>query len=93
MRKRIAIITGASGGLGKEFTKLMLGEAVDEIWAIARNHEKLTDLKKEMGDKIIPISKDLSILNEVTSIGLLLEKERPISNSMYLKHSIYATRE
>ena len=77
MRKRIAIITGASGGLGKEFTKLMLGEAVDEIWAIARNHEKLTDLKKEMGDKIIPISKDLSILNEVTSIGLLLEKERP----------------
>lgn len=77
MRKRIAIITGASGGLGKEFIKLMLGEAVDEIWAIARNHEKLIALKNEMGDKIIPISKDLSMLNEVTSIGLILEKERP----------------
>lgn len=24
MNKRIAIITGASGGIGKEFTKLML---------------------------------------------------------------------
>ncbi len=77
MRKRIAIITGASGGLGKEFTKLMLGEEIDEIWAIARNYEKLTALKKEMEDKMIPISKDLSKLEEVTSIGLLLEKEKP----------------
>lgn len=77
MRKRIAIITGASGGLGKEFTKLMLGEEIDEIWAIARNYEKLTALKKEIGDKLISISKDLSKLEEVTSIGLLLEKEKP----------------
>lgn len=60
MDKRIAIITGASGGIGKEFTKLMLQEEVDEIWAIARNQEKLTALRKELGDKIITIPKDLS---------------------------------
>lgn len=55
MNKRIAIITGASGGIGKEFTKLMLEEEVDEIWAIARNQDRLTALKKEFGDKIVTI--------------------------------------
>ena len=40
--KKIAIVTGASGGLGKEFVKLLLREEnIDEIWAIAKNEEKL----------------------------------------------------
>lgn len=45
MEKKIAIITGASGGLGKEFIKVLLKEDLDEIWAIARNQEKLENLK------------------------------------------------
>lgn len=53
MKKRVAIITGASGGIGKEFTKLMLLEQVDEIWAIARNQKRLIDLQNEFGDKIV----------------------------------------
>ena len=60
MRKKISIVTGATGGLGKEFVKLLLKEDIDEIWAIARNVEKLNNLKKDFGDKIIPISCDLS---------------------------------
>ena len=35
VKKRIAIITGASGGIGREFTRLMVRENVDEIWATA----------------------------------------------------------
>lgn len=76
--KRIAIITGASGGIGKEFTKLMLKEEIDEIWAIARNQEKLQALGNEMGDKIIIISKDLSIPSELLSIGELLQNQKPV---------------
>jgi short-subunit dehydrogenase len=78
MNKRIAIITGASGGIGKEFTKLMLQEEVDEIWAIARNQEKLTALRKELGDKIITISKDLSKSTELLSVGDLLKNQEPV---------------
>jgi len=78
MNKRIAIITGASGGIGKEFTKLMLKEKVDEIWAIARNQEKLTALKKELGDKIIVIPKDLSKSTELLSIGELIKIQKPV---------------
>ena len=77
MKKKIAIITGASGGLGKEFTKLLLLEDIDEIWAIARNQEKLTLLQNEFGKKIVAISKDLSKLSELYGVGEMLEKENP----------------
>ena len=30
--RKIAIVTGASGGLGKAFTELLAGEELDEIW-------------------------------------------------------------
>lgn len=76
MEKKIAIVTGASGGIGKEFTKLLLKEEVDEIWAIARNKEKLEALKSELGDKIIAISKDLSKTEDILSIGKMLEEEK-----------------
>ncbi|MFA9464676.1 MAG: SDR family NAD(P)-dependent oxidoreductase [Velocimicrobium sp.] len=78
MDKRIAIITGASGGIGKEFTKRMLQEEVDEIWAIARNQEKLIALKREFGDKIIIVPKDLSKSTELLSIGELLKNQKPV---------------
>ncbi|MDO4460639.1 MAG: hypothetical protein Q4C42_11285 [Clostridia bacterium] len=38
MRKEIAIITGATGGLGREFTRQLI-EEVDEIWAIDRKRD------------------------------------------------------
>ena len=34
--KKIAVITGASGGLGKEFVRQIIND-VDEVWAIGRN--------------------------------------------------------
>lgn len=60
-RESIAIVTGANGGLGKEFVKLLLKEeGLSEIWAIARNEEKLKALQAEFGPKIRIFSMDLS---------------------------------
>ncbi|GKU30486.1 SDR family NAD(P)-dependent oxidoreductase [Clostridium folliculivorans] len=78
MEKRIAIVTGASGGIGREFTKLLIEEKVDEVWAVARNKEKLATLKDELGDKVITISKDLSKTEELISIGKMLEEQKPV---------------
>lgn len=59
--KNIAIVTGANGGFGKELTALLVKESgVDEIWAIARNASRLEELKNELGEKIRPISLDMS---------------------------------
>ena len=50
--KKIAIVTGATGGLGREFVRLLLKEKnVDEIWALARNEKKLSRLKDKFGKK------------------------------------------
>ena len=70
-KKRIAIVTGANGGFGKEFVKLFLKEDFDEIWAIARNEEKLRGLVEAFGEKIKPISLDLS---DRESLGVLRER-------------------
>lgn len=47
--KRIAVITGASSGLGEEFTRQVCANYdYDEIWIIARREEKLTALAGEL---------------------------------------------
>ena len=50
--KKIVILTGATGGLGREFLKQLLKEEVDEVWSIARNSQKLLELQKEYGHKV-----------------------------------------
>lgn len=47
--KRIAVITGASSGLGEEFTRQVCAKYdYDEIWIIARREEKLSTLASEL---------------------------------------------
>ncbi|MDL0238105.1 short-chain dehydrogenase, partial [Clostridioides difficile] len=58
--KKIAIITGANSGFGKEFLKLLINEEeITEIWAVARNKARLNQLVDEFGSKVKIFSKDL----------------------------------
>lgn len=77
MKKKIAIITGATGGLGVEFVKLLCKEDIDEIWAVARNAERLDNLKVKLGSKIVPISVDLSHTDSFNFIKKMLEERQP----------------
>lgn len=74
-QKTIAIVTGASSGLGKEFVKLLSEDnSIDEIWAIARNEEKLNQLVQEFGHKICTFSMDLSDRTNYTKIEQQLKQ-------------------
>lgn len=74
--KNIAIVTGASSGLGKEFVKLLITDQnINEIFVLARSHNKLNELKNEYGDKIRPYPTDLSDINNIKAFGRYLEKE------------------
>ena len=75
--KKIAILTGATGGLGKEFLKQILNEEIDEVWAIARNEQKLSELHKQYGEKVVPISIDLSNMQSIEHIKDMLDEEKP----------------
>lgn len=60
---RIAIVTGASSGLGREFVKQLdagaLG-ALDEIWVVARRAERLEALRRTCGTPVRPFCLDLT---------------------------------
>ena len=59
----IAIITGASSGLGIEFLREITPSRkdLDEIWLIARRLERLTEIASEYPSvKCVPISLDLA---------------------------------
>ena len=74
----IAIVTGASSGMGREFV-LQLSQyvKVDEIWAIARRGDALETLKKEVNVPVRPISLDLCEKSSFDTMAKLLEEEKP----------------
>lgn len=73
--KKIAMITGASGGIGRIFVRELVKETLDEIWVIGRNQERLLELKKEFGEKIVPICKDLTVDADIWSVSDLLREQ------------------
>lgn len=75
--KMIAILTGATGGLGREFLKQILKEEIDEVWAIARNEHRLLELREQYGEKVIPISIDLSDVKGIEQIRATLDEKKP----------------
>lgn len=78
MEKKIAIVTGASGGIGKEFVRLLCKEDIDEIWAVARSDEKLKNLQKEQGKQVKIIPMDLTESKALMSLRDMLEVEKPL---------------
>ena len=77
--KTIAIVTGASSGIGKEFF-LSLNDKkseLDEIWVIARNEEKLNALKalSPIPLRVFPL--DLSQTESTTQLSYALQTETP----------------
>ncbi len=57
--KNIAVITGASSGMGKEFL-IQLDGKFDEVWAIGLNIDNLSDLKDKLKTPIIYLELDLT---------------------------------
>lgn len=75
---KIAIVTGASSGMGREFV-LQLSQyvAVDEIWAIARRQEALDSLKNQVSVPLRALSLDLLREESFTALASMLEAEKP----------------
>lgn len=76
--KKIAIITGASSGMGKEFVvQADKRYALDEIWVIARREDRLVALQEEVTSKIVPLALDLTNPQSLEIISTKLKIENP----------------
>ena len=78
MSKKIAVITGASSGMGREFViQLCNQQQFDEVWVIARRTDRLESLGAEVSTKVRPISLDLTKKESIDAYRALLEAKKP----------------
>lgn len=80
VEKRIAIITGASSGMGREFARQIdrHTRTLDEIWVIARRKDRLQELQSEVANVPVRIL-DMNLCQEadLNNLENLLKEERP----------------
>ncbi len=77
--KNIVIVTGATSGLGREFTRQLDGELfgeIDEVWAVARSAQDLARLADETYAPVRPFALDLTRDGSAALIGDALAQEQ-----------------
>ena len=67
LKDKKALITGASGGIGKELARVLV-ENDAEVCISGRNVEELNELKGSLGDKCHIVPCDLSNKNEISEL-------------------------
>ena len=76
--KRIAIITGASSGMGRRFAEtLSCFCSVDEVWAVARRADRLEALRESVPYPVRPLALDLTDPAALREMEALLAAEQP----------------
>ena len=74
----IAIVTGASSGIGREFVRLLDAQKkYDAIWVIARRKERLLELAKQSETPVLAVPLDLGEKESVRELAEYLKKENP----------------
>lgn len=59
LNKKVAVVTGASRGLGEHFSRKLIGKGAF-VCGLARNNEDLQNLKEELGERFHPVVCDVS---------------------------------
>lgn len=76
----IAIVTGASGGMGRECVRQIdriFDKGIDEIWVVARRRERLEQLKSELKHNLRIFSLDLTDEKSLAELELSLNLVNP----------------
>lgn len=73
----IAVVTGASSGMGAVFCHSLDAEGLDSVWIVARSAGKLEALSDELATPCRIITADLSTSSGVDSLLSILDSEKP----------------
>ena len=77
LKNRVAVITGASSGLGKQMAKAFAKQGADLV-ILARRIERLENLKEELekeGVKVLPIKCDVTVTSDIENAAKMAEEE------------------
>lgn len=76
---RIALVTGASAGIGEAFCR-QLASRCDRIIAVARRPERLETLARELADttELFPVVADLTTIEGITRVVEALRQRGPV---------------
>ena len=77
LRGRVAVISGASSGLGRQMARAFAHQGAS-LAILARRVEKLEELKNELesnGVKVLPIKCDVTLTEDINNAASLVEKE------------------
>ena len=75
---KIAVVTGASSGMGREFVRQLAAQGeVEEIWAIARNADRLSALEGTVAVPVRTLPMDVSDMQAVEAYQAALEQAQP----------------
>jgi len=75
---KIALVTGASSGLGREFAMRLANEdGVEAIWAVARHEDRLRALAEECSVPVRTLPLDLTKTERIDELERLLAEEKP----------------
>ena len=78
LKSRVAVVTGASSGLGKQMSRAFAAQGADLV-LMARRIERLEEYKKELekefGIKVLPIQCDVTNTEDINNAAELAEKE------------------
>lgn len=74
----LAIITGASSGIGREFARQLKKDyGIDRFWFVARRRERMEEIAGELGVDARVIAADLCTEEGVNAVRAALEEEKP----------------
>ncbi len=76
--KRIAIVTGASSGMGREFAKKIATTDVEELWLIGLNEKELNLTKQQIQKPCVCFSLDLTKLENLETIKQTIKESNVI---------------
>lgn len=75
---KIAIVTGASSGLGRAFARQVAAwEEIEALWLVARREERLRELAGELGKPAKVLALDLTEPESIQVLRAELEGEKP----------------
>lgn len=77
LKNKVAVITGASSGLGRQMSKTFAKQGANLV-ILARRLERLEELKEELSDlgvKVLPIKCDVTSTEDINNAAEAVEKE------------------